>query len=203
MAVPGMGHRESSQGMSDVTQILSQIEQGDRQAADALLPLIYHELRQLAAAKLAHEKPGQTLQATALVHDAYLRLVGNDARQNNWDNRGHFFAAAAEAMRRILVERARGKACQKRGGNGERFDIDTIDVAVHSTPDQLLAINEALEKLRRESPDVFELVNLRYFAGMNVEQAADVLGLSAATVYRQWNYARAFLHSELLNEADC
>ena len=187
--------------MLEVTQILAQLEQGEPQAAEALLPIVYNELRRLAAAKLAQEKPGQTLQATALVHDAYLRLVGDDASQQNWQNRGHFFAAAAEAMRRILVEQARGKARQKRSGNRERFDIDTIDVATHTTPHQLLAINEALEQLRRDDPAIFELVNLRYFAGLNVEQAAEALGIGVATVYRQWNYARAYLHAALLDPA--
>lgn len=184
--------------MPDVTQILGQIESGDPSAAEKLLPLVYDELRKLAAAKMAQEKPGQTLQATALVHDAYLRLVNGNSQQR-FQSRGHFFAAAAEAIRRILVEQARRKGRQKRSGDRRRFDIDTIDVAIHTTPDQLLAIDEALEKLRREDPSIYELVNLRYFAGMNVEQAATVLGVSVPTVYRQWNYARAWLHSELLN----
>ena len=198
--------------MSDVTRILSQIESGDPSAAEQLLPLVYDELRKLAAARLAQEKPGQTLQATALVHEAYLRLVaspgqaspGRKSGENEprWDSRGHFFAAAAEAMRRILVEQARGKGRQKRGGNRQRFDIDAIDVAVQATPDQLLAVDEALEKLEREAPDIFELVRLRYFAGLNVEQAAAALGISAATAYRHWNYARAWLHGELLESAD-
>ena len=196
--------------MSDVTRILSQIESGDPSAAEHLLPLVYDELRKLAAAKLAQEKPGQTLQATALVHEAYLRLVGpaspgapgSDRPDPHWDSRGHFFAAAAEAMRRILVEQARGKGRQKRGGDRKRFDIDAIDVAVQATPEQLLAVDEALEKLQREAPDVFELVRLRYFAGLNVEQAASALGISTPTAYRHWNYARAWLHGELLGSAD-
>jgi RNA polymerase sigma factor (TIGR02999 family) len=189
--------------MPDITQILAQINQGDGQAAATLLPLVYDELRQLAAARLAREKPGQTLQATALVHDAYLRLLGDENRQRGWHSRGHFFAAAAEAMRRILVEQARSKGRQKRSGNRERFDVDCIDVAVHTTPHQLLAINEALEKLRADAPTVFELVNLRYFAGLNIEQAAEALGMSPATAYRHWSYARAFLHAELLGSDEC
>jgi RNA polymerase sigma factor (TIGR02999 family) len=187
--------------MSDVTRILSQIESGDPSASEQLLPLVYDELRKLAAAKLAQEKPGQTLQATSLVHDAYLRLVDVEKAQH-WDSRGHFFAAAAEAMRRILVEQARAKGRQKRGGKREHFDIDTIDVAVQATPDQLLAVDEALEKLEREAPDIFELVRLRYFAGLNVEEAAAALGVSIPTAYRHWNYARAWLHGELLDSAD-
>jgi RNA polymerase sigma factor (TIGR02999 family) len=183
--------------MNDVTRILSAIEQGDPHAAAELLPLVYQELRQLAAARLAQEKPGQTLQATALVHEAYLRLVSSENGQR-WDGRGHFFAAAAEAMRRILVEQARHKGRQKSVGQRQRFDIDAIDLAVHTTPDQLLSIDEALEKLEREDPVIFELVKLRYFAGLNVEQAAAALGISAPTAYRHWNYARAWLHSELL-----
>jgi RNA polymerase sigma factor (TIGR02999 family) len=156
---------------------------------------------------LAKEKPGQTLQATALVHEAYLRLVSRPGCRSgefegHWDGRGHFFAAAAEAMRRILVEQARGKGRQKRGGNQRRFDVDAIDVAVQATPDQLLAVDEALEKLQREAPDIFELVRLRYFGGLNVEQAASALGISTPTAYRQWNYARAWLHGELLESPD-
>jgi RNA polymerase sigma factor (TIGR02999 family) len=187
--------------MSDVTQILQQIESGDPTAAGSLLPLVYDELRKLASAKLAHEKPGLTLQATALVHEAYLRLVG-DNQGEFWDSRGHFFAAAAEAMRRILIDQARAKGRQKRQGDRRRFDIDAIDVAVHATPEQLLAINDALEKLQHVDPAVFELVNLRYFAGLNMEQASAALGISPATAYRQWNYARAWLHTELLGQSD-
>ena len=183
--------------MTDVTQILSKIEDGDPSAAEKLLPLVYDELRKLAAARLANEKPGQTLQATALVHDAYIRLVDVEKAQH-WDSRGHFFSAAAEAMRRILVECARSKGRQKRGGNWSRLDIDSIDAVANATPDQLLAVDEALEKLNRDDPDIFELVRLRYFAGLNIEQAASALGLSAATAYRHWNYARSWLHSELL-----
>ena len=187
--------------MSDVTRILSQIESGDPLAAEQLLPIVYDELRKLAAAKLAQEKPGQTLQATALVHDAYIRLVNVEQAQH-WDSRGHFFAAAAEAMRRILVEQARAKLRHKRGGARKHFDVDTIDVAVQATPDQLLAIDEALEKLQREDPAIFELVKLRYFAGLNVEQAASALGISVPTAYRYWNYARVWLHDELLGSSE-
>ena len=181
--------------MSDVTKILGQIKDGDGQAAEKLLPLVYDELRKLAAARMAQEKPGQTLQATALVHEAYLRLVDVDKVQH-WDSRGHFFGAAAEAMRRILVEQARSKGRQKRHGNRQRIDIDAVDLAVHSSPEQLLAVDEALDKLRREDPVIFELVKLRYFAGLNIEQAASALGVSAATAYRHWKYARAWLHGE-------
>jgi RNA polymerase sigma factor (TIGR02999 family) len=195
--------------MSDVTRILSQIDAGDPKAADQLLPLVYDELRKLAAAKLAHEKPGQTLQATALVHEAYVRLVSSPStakpditdQPDRWNSRGHFFAAAAEAMRRILIEQARNKGRQKRGGGRERIDIDALDVAIQATPDQLLAIDEALEKLRREDTAVYELVKLRYFAGMNIEQAAEALGISIPTAYRHWKYARAWLHGELLGSA--
>jgi RNA polymerase sigma factor (TIGR02999 family) len=187
--------------MTDVTQILSRIEAGDPTASNELLPLVYHELRRLAAHRLAQEKPGQTLQATALVHEAYLRLVdGNKALK--WDGRGHFFAAAAEAMRRILIEQARAKGRQKRQGERCRLDIDAADVAVHATPDQLLAIDDALTKLQRDDAAVFELVRLRYFAGLNVDEAAAALGISSATAYRHWNYARAWLHGELLGQDD-
>ena len=183
--------------MSDVTEILSQIDKGDPAAAQQLLPLVYDELRRLAAAKLAAEKPGQTLQATALVHEAYLRLVDVE-RAASWDSRGHFFSAAAESMRRILVERARAKGRIKRGGDRHRFSIDDVDAVANATPVQLLAIDEAMERLRREDPEVFELVRLRYFAGLSVPQAANVMGVSTATAYRYWNYARAWLHAELL-----
>jgi RNA polymerase sigma factor (TIGR02999 family) len=186
--------------MADVTQILSRIESGDPAAAAQLLPLVYDELRRLAAQKLAHEHRGQTLQATALVHEAYLRLVGANGQEASWDSRGHFFAAAAEAMRRILIDQARAKGRQKRQADGRRIDIDAADIAVHATPDELLSIDDALEKLQREDPAVFELVRLRYFAGLSVDEAAAVLGVSTATAYRHWNYARAWLHGELLGQ---
>jgi RNA polymerase sigma factor (TIGR02999 family) len=183
--------------MSDVSRILSQIEQGDPQAAEKLLPLVYEELRKLAAVKLAQEKPGQTFQATALVHDAYIRLVDVDKAQH-WDSRGHFFAAAAEAMRRILVDQARSKATNERGGDWERLDIDAVDVAVQANPEQLLAIDDALEKLGRDDPTAAAIVKLRYFGGLTVEQAAKARGIPVTTAYRHWNYARVWLHSELL-----
>jgi RNA polymerase sigma factor (TIGR02999 family) len=187
--------------MSDVTRILSAIEQGDPLASEQLLPLVYDELRKLAAAKLAQEKPGQTLQATALVHEAYVRLVDVDKAQE-WDSRGHFFAAAAEAMRRILVDRAREKGSAKRGGTLKRLDVDAVDLATKATPDQLLAIDDALAKLAHEDPSAAKLVELRYFAGLTVDEAGKVLGMSTATAYRHWNYARAWLHGELLGTAE-
>jgi len=187
--------------MSDVTRILSAIEQGDPHAAEQLLPLVYDELRKLAAAKLAHEKPGQTLQATALVHEAYVRLVDVDQAQK-WDSQGHFFAAAAEAMRRILVDHAREKGSAKRGGTLKRLDIDAVDLATTATPQQLLAIDDALAKLAREDPSAAKLVELRCFAGLTVDEASKALGMSTATGYRHWNYARAWLHGELLGTAE-
>ena len=182
--------------MHDVTKILSQIESGDPLAADKLLPLVYDELRKLAAARLAQEKPGQTLQATALVHDAYIRLVDVDNAQH-WNSRGHFFRAAAEAMRRILVEKARQKRGPKRGGDRLRVSleesIDIYDERVH----EVLSISEALDSLAAESPSHAELVKLRYFAGFSHQEAADILGISRATADLHWAYAKAFLHSEL------
>lgn len=188
--------------MNDVTQILSRIESGDPTASEQLLPLVYDELRRLAAQRLVQEKPGQTLQATALVHEAYLRLVGANGQGASWDSRGHFFAAAAEAMRRILIDQARAKGRQKRQAGGRRINIDAADVAVHATPDELLSIDDALAKLEREDPAVFELVRLRYFAGLSVDEAAAALGISTATAYRHWNYARAWLHGELFGQDD-
>src|SRR6266404_164817 len=182
--------------MSDVTRILEAIQSGDPHAAGQLLPLVYDELRQLAARRMAQEKPGQTLQATALVHEAYLRLVASgDAsapRAQHWDSRGHFFAAAAEAMRRILIDRAREKRSEKRGGTHKRLDIDAMDLATTITPDQLLAVDEALAKLARVDPAAARLVELRYFAGLTVDEAGKALGISTATAYRHWNYARAW-----------
>jgi RNA polymerase sigma factor (TIGR02999 family) len=172
--------------------------------AGRLLPLVYDELRQLAAQKLAHEKPGQTLQATALVHEAYARLLAGTAaagREQRWDSRGHFFAAAAEAMRRILIDRARRKRSQRRGGGRTRLDIDAVDLAVRAEPDQLLALDDALARLTREDAAAGRLVALRYFAGLGVEQAGEALGMSTATAYRHWKYARAWLHGELLGNA--
>jgi RNA polymerase sigma factor (TIGR02999 family) len=179
--------------MSDVTRILSAMEQGDPQAAAQLLPLVYDELRRLAAQKLAQEKPGQTLQATALVHEAYLRLVGTE-QAPQWNSRGHFFAAAAEAMRRILVESARRKRRLKRGGSRECFDLADVDLAVEAPGDDLVALDEALDRLAEEHPEKAELVKLRYFAGLTVSEAADVLGISPSTADRHWTYARAWLY---------
>lgn len=182
--------------MSDVTQILDAIRRGDRQATDQLLPLIYDELRRLAAQKLAYEKPGQTLQATALVHEAYLRMVGSDAAAQ-WDSRGHFFAAAAEAMRRILVENARKKRRHKRGGRLVREDFDSVDLAAPQASDHLLALDEALDKLATSDEQAAKLVQLRFFAGLSIPQAAEALGVSPRTADRLWAYARAFLHEEI------
>jgi RNA polymerase sigma factor (TIGR02999 family) len=182
--------------MSEVTRILSAIEHGDPHAAEQLLPLVYDELRQLAAAKLAQEKPGQTLQATALVHEAYLRLVDTDTAQQ-WNSRGHFFAAAADAMRRILIDNARRKGRQKRGGAyRQRVDLDSLDV-VSQKPEELLLLADALAALTAEEPEAGKLVKLRYFAGLSVDEAAELLGLSRTTAYEHWAYARVWLHAEL------
>ena len=182
--------------MSDVTRILSQIESGDPSAAEQLLPLVYEELRKLAAAKLAHEKPGQTLQATALVHEAYLRLVDVEQAQQ-WDSRGHFFAAAAEAMRRILVENARRKNRVKRGANLQRHDLSKLQVATNASPEELLAIDEAINHLRAEHPEKAELVTLRFFGGLTVPEASAAIGISTSTADRYWSYARAWLFRKL------
>ena len=182
--------------MSDVTRILSAIEQGDPQAAEQLLPLVYDELRKLAAQRLMDEKPGQTLQATALVHEAYLRLVGVQIEQR-WDGRGHFFAAAAEAMRRILLNRARDKKRAKRGGERRRVDLDQIEIALDTSDDQLIELDEALTQLAVEDPDAARLVNLRFFAGLTLKDAAASLGLALRTAERQWAYARAWLYARL------
>jgi RNA polymerase sigma factor (TIGR02999 family) len=182
--------------MSDVTRLLDAAAAGDARAAADLLPAVYAELRQLAAARLAGEKAGHTLQPTALVHEAYLRLVGGD-QPPDWDGRAHFFGAAAEAMRRILVDRAREKGRQKRGGGLHRVDVDALDLATTVTPDQLLAVDEALARLALADPAAARIVDLRYFAGLTVAEAGTALGVSTATAYRHWNYARAWLHSEL------
>lgn len=182
--------------MTDVTRILSAIEQGDRKAADKLLPLVYDELRKLAAQKLAQEKPGQTLQATALVHEAYIRLVDADKGQR-WDSRRHFFAAAAEAMRRILIEGARRKHTEKHGGDRERKNLDDIEVIADTPSTDLLALDEALTRLAAEDPLKAQLVKLRYFAGLSVQEAADALGIARATADRYWSYARTWLYCEL------
>ncbi len=178
--------------MSEVTQILSQIESGDPNAAEQILPLVYDELRKLAAAKLAQEKPGQTLQATALVHEAYLRLVDVEKAQH-WNSRGHFFAAAAEAMRRILVENVRRKQREKRGGQLQRVALEELRVSLDSQPDELLQLDETLEELGKSDAQAAELVKLHCFAGLAIEQAAEVLGISPRTAYRDWAYARAWL----------
>ena len=186
--------------MSDVSRILSAIDAGDPAAAPQLLPLVYDELRRLAAARLAAEKPGQTLQATALVHEAYLRLVGGESARP-WNGRGHFFAAAAEAMRRILVERARGAAREKRGGDWRRVDFEDLDAATSVTPDQLVALDDALVRLSALDQLAGDLVKFRYFAGLSLDQAASALNVSPATAYRHWAYARAWLSTELLENA--
>jgi len=182
-----------------VTQILCALEQGNPHAAEQLLPLVYDELRKLAAHRLSHERAGQTLQPTALVHEAYLRLVDvADAQQ--WNGRGHFFAAAAEAMRRILVEQARRRGSEKRGGDWRRVDFEELDVSTSVTPSQLVALDDALQRLAAIDSLAGELVKLRYFAGLPLDQAAAMLGISAATAYRHWAYARAWLHEQLLTE---
>src|SRR5262245_59302845 len=182
--------------MSEVTRILSAIEQGDPHAAELLLPLIYDELRKVATQKLAQEKPGQTLQATALVHEAYLRRVEVEEAQH-WDSRRHFFAAAAEAMRRILVENARRKSAEKHGGQRQRISVDNVEVVDVSRSTDLLALDEALTKFAAEDPVKAQLVTLRYFAGLSVQQAADTLGIARATAARYWSYARTWLYCEL------
>ncbi|MCI0332311.1 MAG: ECF-type sigma factor [Planctomycetes bacterium] len=182
--------------MSDVTQILSRIESGDPSAADQLLPLVYDELRRLAAQKLAHEKPGQTLQATALVHDAYLRLVDVEQAQH-WNSRGHFFAAAAEAMRRMLVERARRKKRRRHGGGRNRVDLDTELLISDDTDDVMLSVNDALDQLATDEPQAAEVVKLRYFAGLTIEETAAAMNISVRTVNRHWTYARAWLYEQL------
>jgi RNA polymerase sigma factor (TIGR02999 family) len=181
--------------MPDVTQILSALRAGSREAFDELLPLVYSELRSLAAQKLRHEGPGQTIQATALVHEAYLRLVG--PRDPSWESRAHFFSAAAEAMRRILIERARAKKRIKRGGGAQRLDLEQLDLTCPAPSDELLALDEALERLGQQDPSKAELVKLRFFAGMTTEQAAELLGISRATAERHWSFARAWLYREI------
>jgi RNA polymerase sigma factor (TIGR02999 family) len=187
--------------MTDVTRILEAIAHGDPHAASQLLPLVYDELRRLAAQKLAQEKPGQTLQATALVHEVYLRLVASgDAsapREQSWDSRGHFFAAAAEAMRRILVERARHKATRKRGANARRLDLDQIEVAADERSHELLLLDEALQELERHDAQAAQLVKLRFFAGLTHQQAAEALGISRRAADRVWALARAWLYQQI------
>ncbi len=185
--------------MNDVTRILSAIEQGDQQAAEQLLPLVYEELRRLAAQRLAAEKPGQTLQATALVHEAYLRLVDVPDPQI-WSGRGHFFGAAAEAMRRILVEQARRKQRVRHGGEYQRLDLDQLELSDPADYDELLALNDALERLASQEPAAAAVVKLRYFAGLTIEEAATALGVSIRTANRDWAYAKAWLHQQLHDE---
>jgi RNA polymerase sigma factor (TIGR02999 family) len=186
--------------MSEVTRILTSIEQGDAKAADELLPLVYQELRRLAAQKMARESPGHTLQPTALVHEAWLRLTGGDNQQ--WDGRGHFFAAAAEAMRRILIEHARRKNAVKRGVDFERVNFENLDVAILAEGEDFLLLNDALEKLEREDPDAAQVVKLRFFAGMTNEEAGKVLGVTDRTAKRYWTFARAWLFRELRRRSD-
>lgn len=203
--------------MSDVTRIFAQIERGDPQAAEQLLPLVYDELRKLATARLAHEKPGQTLQATALVHEAYLRLVGNQRSEVSsqrsdeqcpnsdlgpptsglWHSRGHFFAAAAEAMRRILVDQARHKATIRAGGQHQRVELSEIEPAIEGPTLDLVALNEALTKLEQKDPRKAALIKLRFFAGLSNQQAAEALGIAASTADLDWAYARSWLHVEM------
>jgi RNA polymerase sigma factor (TIGR02999 family) len=187
--------------MREVTRILSAIEQGDPHSAAQLLPLVYDELRQLAAQKLAQEKPGQTLEATALVHEAYLRLVGDDEEQH-WNSRGHFFAAAAEAMRRILVETARRKQRLKHGGDRQRVEIEMASLPTRMSDDELLALDQALEQLNEHEPVKAQLVTLRYFGSLTIEQASEVLNISRVTAHRYWTYARAWLHRQMTGDAE-
>jgi len=181
--------------MSDVTRILTAIEQGDVKEADKLLPLVYEELRRLAAHKMSRESPGQTLQATALVHEAYIRLVGSEAQ--NWNGRTHFFAAAAEAMRRILIDNARRKQRLKRGGGQDKIDLADAELVIQAPSDDLVALDEAIAKLADEDKAKADLVKLRYFAGLTLAQAADILGLSQTTAKRHWTYSQAWLYRQI------
>jgi RNA polymerase sigma factor (TIGR02999 family) len=186
--------------MSEITQILSAIEEGDPAAAEQLLPLVYEELRQLAAQKLAHETPGQTLQATALVHEAYLRLVGDRGVSEGWNSRGHFFAAAAEAMRRILVENARRRSRAKHGGVRRRVDMDQAAEMCDEAPDDFLDLSEALDRFEKTDAVAAQVVKLRYFAGLSLPEVASALGLSLRTAERNWTFARTWLHRELTRQ---
>jgi RNA polymerase sigma factor (TIGR02999 family) len=186
--------------MSEVTRILSAIKHGDPHTAEKLLPLVYDELRKLAAHKIAQEKPGQTLDATALVHEAYVRLVDTD-QSRNWNSRGHFFAAGAEAMRRILVENARRKRSRKKGGNQVRQDFEAVNLAAPEIPEDIEALDEALSKLAAMDPQAAEVVRLRFFAGLSLPQVAELLGISPRTADRLWAYARACLHQEIQGAA--
>lgn len=184
--------------MADVTRILNAIKQGDSRATEELIPLVYDELRLIASHKLSHESPGQTLQATALVHEAYIRLTGAEAQ--DWDSRGHFFTAAAEAMRRILVENARRKNRLRRGGDRQRIDLDDATLAIEALSDNILAIDEALTKLTEENRAIADTVKLRYFAGLSLEQISEIIGVSRRTVSSYWAYARAWLYREIAGE---
>ena len=195
VASQGTRHLAGERALSEFTVILQQIERGDPRAASQLLPLVYDELRKLAAQKMARENPGQTLQATALVHEAWLRLGGDE--QPAWENRAHFFAAAAEAMRRILIDNARRRKAVRHGGNVERVPLDGLELAAGVDDDQLLAVHEALDRLAAHDVVKAELVKLRFFAGLTIEQAAKVLGLSESTAKRHWAYARAWLYREI------
>jgi RNA polymerase sigma factor (TIGR02999 family) len=186
--------------MSDVTRILSAIERGDPQVSEQLLPLVYDELRKLAAQRLAQEKPGQTLQATALVHEAYLRLVDGEGAPVGWNGRGHFFAAAAEAMRRILVDQARRKAGPKAGGDRQRVDFDAVEPAIEGPRVDLIALDEALTALEAKDRRKADLVRLRFFAGLSIEQAAEAIGISAATANNDWSYAKSWLRMAMLGD---
>ena len=181
--------------MHEVTRILTAIEQGDAKATEELLPLVYNELRRMAAHKMSAERPGHTLQPTALVHEAWLKLV--DSPNQSWQNRAHFFGAAAEAMRRLLIARARSKQTQRRGAGAAHLDVDEFEIASAAPDDQLLALNEALDRFAALEPQQAELVKLRYFVGMKIEEAAEVLGISKATAKRWWAYARAWLFHEI------
>ena len=185
--------------MSDVTRILNAMDQGDAKEADRLLSLVYEELRRLAAQKMSKEKPGHTLQATALVHEAYVRLVGEDAK--GWNGRTHFFSAAAEAMRRILIDSARRKKSLKRGGDRQVVSLDDVAPVFSGPSDDIIALDEALEKFALEDPQKANLVKLRYFAGLTIEEAAGVLGISRSTADRHWAYARAWLFHETGQDA--
>jgi RNA polymerase sigma factor (TIGR02999 family) len=185
--------------MNDVTQILGAMQQGDPKAADELLPLVYQELRRLAAGRMANELPGQTLQPTALVHEVWLKLVGNE--QQTWQNRAHFFGATAEAMRRILIDNARRKRAQKHGGGQQRLDIADLDLAGEAKDDELLAVHEALDQFAAQDKEKAELVKLRYFAGLSFEEVAEVLNISVPTAKRWWAYARASLFQEIKSSA--
>jgi RNA polymerase sigma factor (TIGR02999 family) len=184
--------------MTDVTRILNAIEEGDAKAADELLPLVYEELRLLAAQKMAKELPGQTLQATALVHEAYLRLVGNEIQ--NWDSRGHFFAAAAEAMRRILVDKARFKQSMRHGGKHQKKDLSDMFLLIEDPKDDIVAVDDALDKLEREDPKLANVIKLRYFSGLTLDQIATIMGIGRRTVDRYWALGRAWLYQEITQE---